>query len=154
MSTTDRPDVVKPVSGSKDPIAAALAAVNAARDKVNEVSERVTIDTHNNQDNMYEVRSGHEHVINTLDAYFREYPDRTHSYELSEFDTWVFKKTKSAAAKYRDSVKRGAAALEAANATLRAATKVYEDLVAQKQMYENQIDKLKQQLADAITPIQ
>ena len=66
MSTTDNTDVVNPEVRDTDHIAAALAAVNVASDKVNEVSERVTIDTHNNQDNMYEVQSGHAHVINPI----------------------------------------------------------------------------------------
>jgi hypothetical protein len=98
-------------------------------------------------------RSDAQNVTNALGTYFNTYPGRE-GYEFSLFKEWVHDTAKETELKYIDTQRRNTAALDAANANLQAATKVYDALVAQKQMYDMQIAELKQHLAEKIAPIQ
>lgn len=81
------------------------------------------------------------HVMDALDAYLATYPERE-NYEIFQFQKWICNISDKATSDYIDISRRGADALDAANASLQAATKVYNDLVAQKQMYDMQTAKL------------
>ena len=88
------------------------------------------------------------HVMDALDAYLATNPERE-NYEIFQFQKWICNISDKATSDYIDISRRGADALDAANASLQAATKVYEALGTQKQVYE-------EQLADTTTstPIQ
>ena len=136
-----------------DPINDALAAKNAADAEYKNVYMRVHQDKMTVLTNLTERKSDVRSVADVLDTYFNTYPGRE-GHEISMFQKWVHAIADEAESKYIDTTCRGLAELDAASANLRAATKVYDDLVALKQMYDTQIAGLKQQLADTIAPIQ
>ena len=141
MSTTDSPDVVNPVVEDMDPIDAAFMAMGAARVKFNEANMRASTDNWVAYTNLNERNIDKDRLSKALDTYFKTYPDRE-CYEISQFREWISNTRDEVDLAYSDIRRRNEAAVDAANANLRAATKVYNDLVAQKQMYDMQTAKL------------
>jgi len=141
MSTTDSTDVVNPVVEDTDPIVAALMAMGAARVKFNEVNMRANTDNWVTYTNLNERNIDKDRISKALDTYFKTYPGRE-CYEISQFREWIYNTRDEVDLAYSDIRRRNEAAVNAANASLQAATKVYNDLVAQKQMYDMQTAKL------------
>jgi hypothetical protein len=138
MSTTDSTDVVNPVVEDTDPIVAALMAMGAARVKFNEANMRASTDNWVADTIRNERNIDKDRISKALDTYFKTYP----GYEISQFREWIYNTRDEVDLAYSDIRRRNEAAVDAANANLRAAIKVYNDLVAQKQMYDMQTAKL------------
>jgi len=141
MSTTDSPDVVNPVVEDMDPIVAALMVMGAARVKFNEANMCADADNWVAYTNLNERNIDKDRISKALDTYFKTHPDRE-CYEISQFREWIYNTRDEVDLAYSDIRRRNEAAVDAANASLQAATKVYNDLVAQKQMYDMQTAKL------------
>ena len=124
-----------------DPIIAALMAMGAARGKFNQANMRADADNWVAYTNLNERNIDKDRISKALDTYFKTYPGRE-CYEISQFREWIFNTRDEVDLAYSDIRRRNKAAVDAANANLRAATKVYNDLVAQKQMYDMQTAKL------------
>lgn len=108
--------------------------------KFNKESEPVDQDKLIALDCMNYAHSDNRRVIIALDTYLTTYPDHE-DYEIFQFQKWICNISDKATSEYIDTSRRSADTLDAANASLQAATKVYEALITKTQMYDMQTAK-------------